>query len=279
MTLTKLKISYRLKLLIRDLITYLLLPISSLKIENSIPILVYHSVDDIPPHEDLQRLNTPPSLFEQHIKYLVNAGYRVISLNNLGDYLKKDKQNCSKMVVLTFDDGYKNWHHNAYPILQKYGYPATIFIICECLDSNEPFGWIKNGTQYGSPLSIPEIKEILKDNFTVGSHSLSHPDLTKLAYDDCIREIGESKKRLEEQFGKSVDYFAYPFGARVHITEDIKKHVRNAGYKGAVSNIMGINKNDADFYSLKRIRIDWHDNISRFRLKLIGAYNWLDRFR
>jgi peptidoglycan/xylan/chitin deacetylase (PgdA/CDA1 family) len=257
----------------------LLLPFSWIKGRNGIPILVYHSVENIPPYEDLKRLNTPPNLFEQHLEYLANSGYQVISLNNLVNCLKKDKINCSKMVVLTFDDGYKNLYYNAYPILQKYGYTATLFIIYEYLDHKEPSGWIEDGALYGPPLSIPEIKEILKDNFTVGSHSLSHPDLAKLTSDDCIREIGESKKRLEELFGKPVDYFAYPFGARVHLTEEIKEHIRNAGYKGAVSNIMGSNENDTDFYGLKRIRIDWHDNISRFKLKLIGAYNWLDRFR
>jgi peptidoglycan/xylan/chitin deacetylase (PgdA/CDA1 family) len=246
--------------------------------KNSIPILAYHSVGDMPPHKDLKRLNTPPNLFEQHLEYLANSGYRVISLDDLENCLKENKLNRFKTVVLTFNDGYKNWYENVLPILGKYGYPATMFIVSEYLDCKDPFVWIEDGLRYGAPLSTLEIKEMLKHNFTVGSHSLSHPDLTKLTHDDCIREIGKSKKKLEELFGKPVDYFAYPFGARVHITKEIKEHVRDAGYKSALSNIMGRNENDNDLYALKRIRIDWSDNISRFRLKLIGAYNWLDRF-
>lgn len=85
-------------------------------------------------------------------------------------------------------------------------------------------------------------------------------------------------KKIEDMIGKEVKYFAYPYGSKKSFNNKIKEIVKNSGYKKAYTNIMGFNDANSDLYELRRIRIYSNDNMFRFKLKIDGAYNWVDFF-
>lgn len=222
----------------------------------SVVTLVYHSVDRVDPSKDLYRLNITPERFEEHL--------RIIS-------------KCKDHVRITFDDGYGNNFENAFPLLKKYGCTATIFLITDFID-----GKFKSTKSCGEdlelrPLTWEEIGSMDKSGIRFGSHTKTHPVLSKLSRDSIREELVDSKKRIETSLGHAIDSLAYPFGSRSSFNSTVAEVASEAGYKYAYANIMGINEDELkDTYSLKRVRIYSEDSPLKLKMKLRGAYDWVD---
>lgn len=224
----------------------------------SVPILTYHSIG-----YDKGLLSVSPESFNWQMQYLKDGNFKVITLGELAEGLKNGKKFGRKTVVITFDDGYKDNFTSAYPILKKYGFKATIFLVSsfmgKIVDKDEFMDWI-------------EAKEMAKYGIEFGSHSKTHPYLPSIEKDDAKLwdEIYGSKKEIEEKLGLSVKFFCYPIGG---FTEKIKEYVKNAGYEAAVTtNKRNGLKNLVDFYAIRRISVRNKDKLN-FRLKVSGYYN------
>jgi peptidoglycan/xylan/chitin deacetylase (PgdA/CDA1 family) len=201
-----------------------------------------------------------PENFEMQMHYLKDKHYNVISLDKLVEGIGKGTNFSHNTVVITMDDGYKDNFIYAYPVLKRYGFPAMIFLIAN-----------KIGTD-GNLMNWDEVKEMYKDNISFGGHTKNHVPLSTIKEKDTLwDEISGCKKVIEEHIGKHIDYFSYPYGS---FTEEGKKVVKEAGYKGACATNLGHDKlNRADLYELNRISVRNRDNSFSLWAKLSGYYN------
>ena len=223
----------------------------------SIPILMYHYVEYNPNKADFKRdqLNIEPHIFEQQIQTLLNNNYEFITANNLASIIKENKKVENKYVVLTFDDGYRDFYTDVLPILKKYNVKATLYIVYNFLDNpNYLYKW--------------QVDEIIKSNLVeIGSHTLNHTYLKGTNANMVQNEVQESKNKLENTFNIKINSFAYPYGA---YDDFAKQQVQKAGYTNAVTTDLGITANNKNIFSLKRIRPGYNtgNNLTGYLNKL-----------
>jgi peptidoglycan/xylan/chitin deacetylase (PgdA/CDA1 family) len=187
--------------------------------------------------------------FKRQMKFLRAKGYRTLSLLDAADRIRRGDSFPSRGIVITFDDGYRNNYTEAFPILQEYGYSATIFLTTQhCGRTNN---W--PGQHSSIPplpiLSWDEIREMTGHGMDFGAHTRSHPDLTEVDADTALREIIESKEEMETRMGRPVELFSYPFG---RFNEEVKGMVK-AAFTGAISNKPGKISTGSDLHALERI--------------------------
>ncbi len=171
-----------------------------------IPILMYHYVEYVTDERDTirQSLNIEPHVFEQQLVTLKNAGYTFIWTSELEEIIKNKKLQDKKYVIITFDDGYKDFYTDAYPILKKHNVKAVNYVSYYFLDTP-------------NYMDTTDIEEIVKSNLVeFGSHTLTHVDITTLSKKDALDNLIKSKKYLESKFGIEVKSFAYPYGFWLH---------------------------------------------------------------
>lgn len=206
-----------------------------------IPILLYHYVEYVKDEGDTIRksLNITPYTFEQEIKTLKDAGYKFITLADLANFLDNKSTLPAKPVILTFDDGYRDFYTDVFPILKKYQVKVTVYVVPNFL--NKP-----------NNLDTWQIKEMIVSNLVeVGSHTMNHAYLSDLPLARVKYEVEESKKYLEKSLRISVTTFAYPNGTFDNQVIDV---VKKAGYRTAVTTINGIFAQDINRFFLYRIR-------------------------
>lgn len=217
--------------------------------------LLYHSVEDNNCQHYYKKLNVRPVLFEKQAALLSRLE-------------RKD-------LILTFDDGFSNFFDKALPVILKYRFKAILFVTVGFIEGE--IGFFDEKVKI-KPLSWEQVKELSDSGIEIGSHAWTHRNLLRLNIQEAHREIAESKKKIEDVIGKKVRCLSYPYGGRNAFDNNIKKIARECGYERAYTNIMGFNNKESDCYELHRIRIYGGDNLFRFRLKVDGAYNWIDCF-
>lgn len=221
-----------------------------------IPILTYHSID-----KSGSVISTDPEIFDRQMKFLSDNEFKVISLNTLLKYLSGNLTVNPKTIVLTFDDGFQNFYETAFPVLSRYNFTATVFLITDyCGKLND---WLGNlpGMQRMALMSWDKIKELNAYNFEFAAHSRTHADLTKLEPAKAFREIVESKTIIEDRLGGKVKNFAYPYGRYNSIVKKLtEKHFETA----SSTNLGKVGIGD-DPFSLKRVDAYYLSNERVFR--------------
>jgi len=199
--------------------------------------------------------------FESQMKYLKDNGYQVITLEKFYSFLQYKEQIPDKSVVITLEDGWESVYKIAVPILQKYGYPATLFVYSNMISKNK------------SALTWEQVKEMSGDGFDIQCQSISKRDLTlpkkkesfkKYVY-AVIREVTTPKNLLQKKLGKECQFYAYPQGKANNLVVSL---IKKAGYKAAFTMEQGSNPFFANNYSLKRNIIRGTDSISEFKKNL-----------
>lgn len=206
-----------------------------------LPIIMYHYVEYVKDPKDTIRksLDINPFIFDFQLKTLANNGYESYFVRDIPGILNGSKEMAKKSIVLTFDDGYEDFYTDAFPILKKYNFKATIYIIVDFIG------------RHGF-LNEKEIKEIAQSGLVeIGSHTLNHYYLKKAPKAVAQEEIFLSKSKLESLFGIKVDTFAYPFGA---LDEQSIELVKEASYSAAVSVAPGNVLTPVNLFYLPRIR-------------------------
>ena len=222
----------------------------------TVPILMYHRVDSFGASGELNVVSQ--NSFEHQMKFLKKHGYQVISLEDLVQGINKGVLFNRHSVVITFDDGYEDNYTKAFPVIKKYDFPAIIFVISDFIGNSGFMTW-------------EQLKEMQDFNIAVGSHTRHHVYLPGINEKGRLEdEIFNSKKIIEKNLGKEVDYFSYPSGG---YSEEIKDLVKSAKYKGACATNRGFDRFNTEVYELKRIRINDHDNAVVMWAKLSGYYN------
>ncbi|MCJ7576909.1 MAG: polysaccharide deacetylase family protein, partial [candidate division Zixibacteria bacterium] len=194
----------------------------------TIEILTYHKISD---DFDWGITRQKVSQFERGIKFLHDLGYKAVPLEEIFKQTSGSINEGGQKVVITFDDGYENAYLNAFPILQKYGFTAFIFIITGFV--GKPNSWDFNfGRKRKRHLSWKQIKEMSEFGLGFGSHTVNHPDLTKIdpACGGVEYELKKSKEVLEDKLGKEVIFLSYPFG---RYNRFVQEEAQRLGYKRA----------------------------------------------
>ena len=231
----------------------LFLALSYLRGLYEVPILMYHRVD-ISDREP--GVYVRPENFERQMEFLKVHRYHVLPLQDLIRDLKSGRKPRSKSVVITFDDGNLDNFRNAFPVLKKMGFPATIFMITDNI--GRP-GW----------LSAEDLKILDESGITIGSHTVTHAFLPEHPAGRIEEELRGSKKALEALLGREVTLLSYPAGG---VTPEIRALVEKMGYAGAVSTNYGKTRHDP--YALHRIKVgDSASNLFNFWAKTSGFYH------
>lgn len=206
-----------------------------------VPILMYHYVEYVKDPEDTIRksLNLEPHVFDLEIKTLKEAGYNFITLAELSEALDDKRILPEKSVVLTFDDGYRDFYTDVFPVLKKYQVKAVAFVIPNFIDRPDNLtAWM--------------LSEIIKSGLVeIGAHTMNHSYLSGLPLEKVQYEVKQSKKYLEKNFDISVTTFAYPYGAFNNTVIDV---VKNSGFTSAVSTVPGVFAQDINRFFFYRIR-------------------------
>jgi peptidoglycan/xylan/chitin deacetylase (PgdA/CDA1 family) len=186
-----------------------------------VPILMYHYIRTVDPQEDQlgYNLSVTPEIFEEHIVWLRKMGYTSIRMDRLSDCLRGLRECPDKPVVLTFDDGYADAATEALPILERHGFTATFYVVIDFVGRPGYMTW-------------EQVKLLHESGMEIGSHSVSHPDLTARDPEVAFEEISRSRAILEQQLGAPVRSFSYPIGS---YDETVAEFARQVGYTSAVT--------------------------------------------
>jgi peptidoglycan/xylan/chitin deacetylase (PgdA/CDA1 family) len=261
--------------------------------DKRIPILMYHSISDDKESAShpYYHINTSPAVFAEHMRFLFENGYSVVDLKDLKNYFDTDgplpldggnsPPSCFPLsagrmggnyAVITFDDGYRDFYTNAFPILQKYHLPATVFLPTDFIGNK------KNKLRGKEHLTWSQVSELSASGISFGSHTVTHPELRSLSLKDVEYEIRESKKAIEDNLGKTVDTFSYPFKfpeEKKALIKDLRNLLQKHGYRQGVSTRIGTTNTKDDLYFRKRIPTNSGDDIVFFQEKLQGEYDWI----
>jgi len=221
-----------------------------------IPVLNYHQVEP----KDGNPLTLWPEQFEAQMEYLAAEGYTTITIDEMMDALENGTSLPEKSVIITFDDGYADNYEYVYPILKKYGFKATIFLIYDFTNT------------YPNYLTWDQVAE-MKDSGLIHfeSHTMTHANLAELTSVDELRhEIADSHDLLSEKLGYDMHYIAYPGG---RVNEEIERITSAAGYRGGFTVHYGLSTPAEGRYQMDRIPIfgaNMH-TLTRFKLRLAFA--------
>ncbi len=226
--------------------------------ETKVMILNYHKVDNMN-----ISLSVLPKDFDAQMKYLKENGYHTITPDELYGSLMGTCELPEKPVLITFDDGYADNYHYAYPILRKYDFKATIFLASGFMG------------KYDNYVTWDQVREMASNGISIQSHSVTHSSMSDLSDEQLQAELTESKEKIEAEIGQPVQYFAYPTGTYdFHIAH----LVREAGYKAAFTIRFGNVDEASNLYALERIPIfHTEDTFSSFleRIHYVPAFEQL----
>lgn len=209
-----------------------------------LPIITYHSIDDCG-----SVISTTPAVFRRQVSALAGAGYQAITLREMVSSIEERSSLPEKPIVLTFDDGFRNFFTEAFPILEEFGYRATVFLVTDfCGRHND---WSGNPASFprSEILNWTEIRELGAEGIEFGSHTKTHPDLTRISSEALENEIVGSKKELDDNLGVETTSFAYPFGK----TNGSVKRLAAATFKSATSTVLGKVTEASDLHELERV--------------------------
>lgn len=183
------------------------------------PVLIYH---DIKARPVMEGFDVSLAEFRYHLDWLKSHGWRTLSAEEFLGYLERREPFPKKTMLITFDDAYGGIVRYAAPELEARGMTAVFFVIVNSID--------KTLSRDYWHASAEELQKISAANFSIGSHTLSHPRLNQLSDEELQKELAESKAALENLIGRSIKLIAYPYG---DYDRNVIDGVSDAGYKAA----------------------------------------------
>jgi peptidoglycan/xylan/chitin deacetylase (PgdA/CDA1 family) len=241
--------------------------------EVRIPILMYHSISNgnRERKHPYYQTTTGPEIFAEQMRFLYENQYSVIGLSDLVNRMI-ERNGSERCVVITFDDGFRDFYSHAMPVLSRYGFNATVFL---------PTRYIGDTTlqfRNRNCLTWTEVRELHRAGVRFGSHTVTHPQLRLTTIEQQKYEIRQSKASIEDEIGAEVESFCYPFAfpEESHdFTQALRKNLNECGYKNGVCTVVGTARPGEDMFFLKRLPINSWDDLRLFRAKLDGGYDWL----
>lgn len=303
---------------------------------NALPILAYHRikspVKNYPYDSELISATPEDFLWQmQHIK----QHYTPIRLNDVGRYFAKQLAWPARPVIVTFDDGFDDNYHHAFPVLKQLQIPATFFLATDYIGTSNSYWFdqvvllLKQLTrlldlkstnhqirldpkmalkqqqralfnllkeipdderqdlvaqlsaavevkidadmlQHSQPMNWEQVREMSATGLMdFGSHTASHPALNQLAHEVLLRELQQSKLKIEQQTGKTCDIMAYPFGGNEITTPQVLDAVQQTGYRFACMYQQNYStRTPENLLKLERIHVETDISRARFAAML-----------
>jgi peptidoglycan/xylan/chitin deacetylase (PgdA/CDA1 family) len=217
-----------------------------------VPILMYHYISTPPEDADIYRvdLSVTEESFAEQMAYLRDNGYTTIDLYDLSLAITNQGSLPDKPIILSFDDGYADNYHNAFPILVENGQKGVFFVVTEFID--------KNREGY---MTWDMVEEMAAAGMRFESHSRTHPDLTDLSRDGLIWEMLGSQETLAAHIGYTPRYFCYPGG---DYNDETISMLQELDYWGSVTTSGGTWHGFDDRFEWSRVRMRNDTSLEEF---------------
>jgi peptidoglycan/xylan/chitin deacetylase (PgdA/CDA1 family) len=237
-------------------------------------ILMYHAFGRST--EPASRYVVPAQRFAEQMAMLKWMRYEVLGLETFLERRRTGQPSNGRCAAITIDDGYADNHAIAFSILQRFGFPATIFLV------SGRIGRVTDWTREPSlarreMLSWAHVREMQDGGVEFGAHTRTHPRLSQLSEDAARSEIAGSGTDVADATGRPVRSFAYPYGDCNAVTQAI---AADAGFWGSCGTQTGKNTPDTPLHNLRRTEIFGTDSRIEFTLKLQSGRRdvlWLGR--
>lgn len=227
------------------------------------PILMYHRISDDGPAA-LDQWRTSQMAFAEQLGWLSHNGYTPVSLRRMSDAVLHGHALPERSLVITFDDATRDFQDIALPLLERHGFPATLFV---------PTGHVGDAARWdalhGPPtplLDWNELAALPASLVTIGSHSVNHLRLPELGPEALVRELAGSKAALEARLGREIDSIAYPFGA---YDSAVRLMTRRCGYRTGLTCLDGLVEAQGDALALRRQEVKGGMSLAEFA-RLLG---------
>ncbi|HXF97243.1 MAG TPA: polysaccharide deacetylase family protein [Gaiellaceae bacterium] len=236
-------------------------------------VLCYHSI-----HPRLPFASASPELFRAQLAWLAEH-CDVVRFADVAR-LARERDRGRAAVAITFDDGYRDNHSYALPLLEEARVPATFFVTVGLVERDAAvtarIARIRGTSEdQVKAMSWGEIGELVAAGHEVGSHTWSHPVLARLATDEVRRELEVSKRVLEDRLGLPVSALAYPFGKLdAHVSPETVRLARQAGYVRAGA-VLSRAVRPADPELVLPRFLATRDDVRTLEAKVRGAWDWL----
>jgi peptidoglycan/xylan/chitin deacetylase (PgdA/CDA1 family) len=196
-------------------------PPPALTVTQSVPILMYHYVDESPPDAGKYSagLTVSTATFEAQMDYLAENGYNPVTVAQVYAALSGEGTLPGKPVAITFDDGGKDNYSVAYPILQRHGFRATFFVITGYVGNRLCMTW-------------DQLREMRAGGMDIESHTVWHPDLRRVTPQRLAGEMGQARAMLRRELGTDARFLSYPYG---RYNDTVIAAAQAAGYRAAVT--------------------------------------------
>lgn len=235
--------------------------------DTPLPILTYHNIAHAP--RGLRRwrsLYVNPGTFARQMWLLKRFGYTGLSMSAAMPYLQGERT--GRIAVITLDDGYADNLDSALPVLQRYGFSATCYVVSGSTGQYNQWDAERLGVR--KPLmSAEQLRSWHRGGMEIGAHTRSHPRLTQCSDMQLHDEIHGSKATLEDCLGVPVTQFCYPYG---DADERVAGVVREAGFAAATTTRRGRAGAGMDLWQLPRVQIARHHLLPQFALRVMSGY-------
>lgn len=216
------------------------------KLDLKVPVLMYHGVSD--DFQDDQEVGNSPfyitiDQFRSQMSYLHEHGYQTMALARFGDMLRNDLSvidaDVSKMIIITFDDGYQNNYFHALKILKEFSFIATFFVVVNRIGTENYLTW-------------EQLIQMANEGMEIQSHTYNHKPLELLSLEEVEQDLRLSKEILEQKLNKSVNFISYPHGSYNRKIIDIVKKV---GFKGSCTSEVCFANSNSNPFTIGRLDI------------------------
>ena len=220
---------------------------------------MYHQVSPEPP-ASFSDWVVSPDTFGRQMRWLAGSGYTPITLDALRSNRVDGAALPRRPVVITFDDGFRDCLHYAADVLQRFRFTATFFLVAGLV--GQPSRWLLRECGLELPLAgWNAIRDLARDGFEFGAHSLTHPRLATLPEEDIRQELQQSRRIVEEALGRQVVHLAYPFGS---VDDRVRRLALEAGYATACTVEVGLSLADENRLALRRVPVMGSDSFADF---------------
>ncbi len=231
-----------------------------------IPILMFHNISSPPRGKRLTSLYTHPASFHRQMSTLSHLGYKGLSLQELQPYLRGEKS--EKVFGITFDDGYLDNYCNALPVLKKFAFSATCYLVSGFIGKQND--WTRNqNVQECDLMDTIHVRKWLQEGMAIGSHSHTHAHLCQIPAERLENEIFHSKILLENTFQIPIEDFCFPYG---EFSPQTLALLKKANYKTGVTTQRGRASQTDDIFALPRVHMTKRTNLALLLMKVLTPY-------
>jgi peptidoglycan/xylan/chitin deacetylase (PgdA/CDA1 family) len=228
----------------------------------NLPILMYHVIGETVSGGEA-RFVLSPAGFEQQLSFLRRHGFRAVSLDEWCEVAARGGRFSGRPVMLTFDDATVDFGDTAWPILQRYGFAANVFVPTGKVGGFAD--WALTGPDPARLMDWDRIVALSAEGVHFGSHLVSHRASNWMTTEDLVREAAASRATLEHRLGREVRGMAFPYGVA---SQRASRIMRACGYRTALTTDEGIASTYGNMLHVPRIEIAGGDDLAVFARKI-----------